>query len=50
MEGWFPKPIEDNEDIRYYQNLFRSKDPEDGDVTGYDAKGYPGMEHGQRQK
>ena len=50
MEGWFPKPIEDNEDIRYYQNLFRSEDPEDGDVTGYDAKGYPGMEHGQRQK
>jgi hypothetical protein len=50
MKEWFLKPIKDNEDIRYYQNLFSSEDSLDGDVTVCDTEGYPGMEHGQRQK
>jgi hypothetical protein len=50
MEGWFPKPLEDNTGFRYYQNLFRAQDPSEGIALQIDTKGRPGMERGQWQQ
>ena len=50
MEGWFPKPLEDNMGFRYYQNLFRPQDPSEGIALQIDTKGHPGTERGQRQQ
>ena len=51
MEGWFPKPLEDNMGFRYYQKLFRPQDdPSEGIALQIDTKWRPGMERGQRQQ